>query len=645
MAQIVNRLPFGISGRATPGTASAQLTDVSYDYAIGGQLFLTAISQQHPMLRGMAPIKKDQFDNQREPGEQSLTGWWLRSQSTFVGGAGMTYQDPDLVSNANLQNKHTMQYGSSVGLNPWTANQLSLLRSTTQRISDVSANAGIVLGWNDGTDRYWYAVGNVLKSDTGSATTTITWGGANTIRDLTSDGTSYFAADNVGIYKGTGSGAGALVWNTGSTNVVCQWAKGRLMAGIDNKIYELTTGGPALPAAKFTHLNSSWVWTTIAEGNAAIYAAGYAGNQSAIYKFTLASDGSVPTLSSGGTITSQLPVGETVLSMFTYLGTFVGIGTNRGFRVGEIDGNGDISYGPLLFEVTGGVNAVAGYDRFFFVAASNAIDGGSGLYRVDLSRPIQDNGVSGSVRFAYATDLQAHTTGTVTSVSNFGTTNRMVFAVTGSGSYLESASVLEPTGYFTTGRIRFSTQEPKLFKFLTVRTPSSYMGTLSASVIDPGGSTTSIITISQGGTAIIDNVLLAAPSTPVEWIQLRLDLARSGSDTTQGMVVYGYQIKALPGTPRQRVFTIPLLLFDRESDRRGQWTGYPGRTAQRLSDFEQMAQNGDAVQFQDLAQSTSALVVIDDFEFRQEAAPGDNQQGYGGILTVQLRTIADVIAS
>lgn len=645
MSQIVNRLPFGISGRATPGTASAQLADVAYDYAIGGMLFLSAISPQHPMLRGMAPIKKDQFDNQREPGEQSLTGWWLRSQSTFIGGAGMLYQDPDLVSNANLQNKHTMQYGSSVGLNPWVANQLSLLRSTSQRISDSSANKGLVVGWNDGTDRFWYAVGNALKSDTGSATTAITWGGANTIRSLTSDGTNYYAADNVGIYKGAGSGAGALLWNTGSTNVVCQWAKGRLMAGIDNKIYELTTGGPALPAAKFTHLNSSWVWTTIAEGNAAIYAAGYAGNQSAIYKFTLDSSGNVPTLSSGGTVTSQLPVGETVLSMFTYLGTFVGIGTNRGFRVGEIDTNGDIAYGPLLFEISGGVSAVAGYDRFFFAAATNAIDGSSGLYRVDLSRPIQDNGVSGSVRFAYATDLQAHVTGNVTSVTNFGTTNRMVFAVTGSGAYLESASVLESTGYFLTGRIRFSTQEPKLFKFLTVRTPSTYMGSLSASVVDPGGSTTSIVTITEGGTAVIDNVSLAAPASPVEWIQLRLDLTRSGNDNTQGMVVNGYQIKALPGTPRQRLFTVPLLMFDQEVDRRGQRTGYSGRTAARLASFEQMAQKGDSVQFQDLAQNTSALVVIDDFEFRQEAAPGDNQQEYGGILTVQLRTIADVITS
>lgn len=643
---IVHEIPYQMTGRPQgAGTANYVLADIDYDVALADIPFLLAVNDQQSMTIGLAPIKKDQFDANKEPGEQSFTGWWLRSQSTWIGGEGMLYQDPDEVGAANLQNRHAIQYGHSVGLNPWVNGQLTLLRSTSQRVSDVSGNSHFVLGWNDGTDRYWSAVGNVLKSDTGSAVTTITWGGANTIRSLTSDGTNYFAADNVGIYKGAGNGAGTLAWNTGSVNTVVRWVKGRLMAGIGPSVYELVGGTPpTLPTPKMTHLNASWQWTDIAEGTNAIYASGYAGAQGAIYKFVLDSSGTVPVLASGGVITAQLPLGETVNCLTTYLGTFVGIGTSRGFRVGEIDTNGDISYGPLLFKVSGGVKSVAAYDRFFFVGGSNAVDGQSGLWRVDLGQIIQDQGAT-SPLFAYATDLQAHVTGTVTSVTNFGASDQMVFAVVGSGSYLESASTLEASGYFTTGRVRYNTLEPKIFKALTVRTPFGLKGSLAASVIDPGGGTTSVLTIGETGGAGIADVILPSTAGPVEWLQLRLDFARSAGDSTLGPTVNGWQYKAMPGVIQQRVFEIPLLCMDMETGRAGQKFGYEGRAAEVLADFSQLAQRGDAVSYTDLASGESVLVLIDNYKFEQKAAPSNAAAVSGGILYVQLRTIADVITT
>lgn len=648
MAGIVSRLPFPL-GRAVTSGATTSLGTAAYDFALGGMAFIAAVSDARPFLRGLAPVRKEQFDNQREPGEQSLANWWLRSQSTFIGGQGILYQDPDTVSQANLQNRHSIQYSSSVGLNPWVNGKLTLLRQTSQRVADATGSPHYVLGWtNGGVDSFYSAYSTNLKSDDGASTTTITWGGANTITSLTGDGTHYFAADSVGIWSGTGTGAGAKIWNTGSANVVVSWVKGRLMAGIDNKVYELTSGGPALPAAKFTHLNSSFVFTAFGEGTNAIYASGYAGNRSEIYKFTLATDGAVPTLASGGVQACQLPLGEIVLSINCYLGSFVGIGTNRGFRVGQIDpSSGDIVYGPLLFNTaTGqaGVTAIAAYDRFFYVGMSNGIDGNSGLYRVDLSQPIYDNGVSSSLRFAYATDLQTHLTGAVTGVTNFGASDRMVIGQVSQGAYLESATVLEPSGYFTTGRIRYNTLEPKIYKFLTVRTPSPFFGTLTASVIDPTGTQTSVYELPEGGGGqSITDIGLAAPATAVEWIQVRLDFTRSGVNSALGPEVNGWQLKAVPGAIRQRTFVVPLLCFDREVDRQGQWDGYEGRTLERLEAFESLAQKGDAVVFQDLNRQRSWTVIVDDFEFRQMANPNNNTNGYGGYLTVQLRTIADVV--
>lgn len=642
---IVSAIPNALSGRpATSGAASYALDGIRYDYAIGGLPFLAAISDDRPMTISLADIRKDQFDNNREPGEQSLAGWWLRSQSTFIGGEGMLYQDPDQVGAANLQNRHSIQFGHSVGLNPWTNGQITMLRSTTQRIADASGNPHFVLGFNDGTDRYWSAVGAALKSDTGSAVTSITWGGSGTIRSLTSDGTNYFAADSTGIYKGAASGAGTQIYNTGTANVVMRWVKGRLMAGVGAAVYELTSAGLALPSAdlRFTHLNSAWTWSDFAEGPSAIYAAGSAGSQSSIYKFVLDATGAVPVLAKGGIITAQLPQGEIVNCIDVYLGTFVGIGTSRGFRVGQIDSNGDIAYGPLLITNTAGVQSVGQYDRFFFVGGTNSIDGSSGLHRVDLGQIIQDASATVAL-FAYATDLQAHVTGAVSAVTNLGNSDRMVFSVAGQGAYLESLAAREPMAYFQTGRVRFSTLEPKLFKFLSVRTTAGLMGSIAASITEPGGSTTSILTVSEGGTAVISDVLLAAPTTAVEWAQLRLDFTRSGTDSTQGPVVTGWQLKAMPGSIRQRVIEIPLACFDFEKDQGDQNMGWEGRAYARLAAVSQLAQRGDAVSFQDLAGATTTLVVVDDMKFEQKAAPGDNDTTTGGYLWLQLRTIADVI--
>lgn len=640
MSGLPSRLPAAL-GRTSAAAATFTREGIAYDVAIGGLPFLLAVNPERPMMRELASVRKEQIDQQDQPGEHSIADWWLRSQSTFVGGAGLLYQDPD------ISNQYAIRYGESTGLNPWVNGELSLLRRSAQDVADASGNVHHVLGWSDGTDRYWSAVGSTLTSSTGAATTAVTWGGSGDILSLASDGTNYYAADSTGIYTGAGSGAGSLLWNTGSSDVVLGWVKGRLMAGIGAAVYELadTTGAPTLPSpANFTHLNSAWQWTAIAEGTNAIYIAGYAGSQSSIYKFVLDTNGAVPELSSGGIQTAQLPHGEIVLSMSTYLGTFVGIGTSRGFRVGEIDDNGDIVYGPLLIENAEGVRGMVGYDRFFFVAATNSIGGDSGLYRVDLGQPLEVDGPSPSIRYAYATDLQAHVTGEVDSVTMLGNSSRVVFSVRGQGSYVEHATELEATGEFLTGRIRYNTLINKIFKFVTVRTPANFAGSLSVSIIDPSGGETTVITTAGSSGNLIENVLLNTAITTAEWLQLKLTFTRD-ADPDEGPVVNGWQLKALPGETRQRVFTLPLACFDFEQDRFGQIFGREGEAILRIQALEELIQKGDAVSFQDLRSKTSHLVIVDNdsYEFRQINPPG-NRSGWGGHIYLRLRTLSDVVS-
>ncbi len=71
-----------------------QNTDIAYDVALNGVPFIYAINDNRPYIRQTAPFKKEQFDSQQEPGEQSLTGWWIRSQSSFHKGTGIKFYDP-----------------------------------------------------------------------------------------------------------------------------------------------------------------------------------------------------------------------------------------------------------------------------------------------------------------------------------------------------------------------------------------------------------------------------------------------------------------------------------------------------------------------------------------------------------------------
>lgn len=78
MPGILNRPVFSI-GLASSAASAFNIDGIEYDYAINGQPFLSAVRDNQPLLRKLVPIKKDQFDNSHDPGEQSLTGWWLRS--------------------------------------------------------------------------------------------------------------------------------------------------------------------------------------------------------------------------------------------------------------------------------------------------------------------------------------------------------------------------------------------------------------------------------------------------------------------------------------------------------------------------------------------------------------------------------------
>ena len=138
-------------------TAIWQNTDMSYDVAVGGLPFIYAINDARPYVRQTAPFRKDQFDNGTEPGEQSLTGWWLRSQMSFHSGSGIKFYDPATTD----ENGH-YRFSDSKGIDVWTKGQATLLKSctSTHTVTGAIASNGVTqqhlrsIKWSANSNNY-----------------------------------------------------------------------------------------------------------------------------------------------------------------------------------------------------------------------------------------------------------------------------------------------------------------------------------------------------------------------------------------------------------------------------------------------------------------------------------------------------------
>jgi hypothetical protein len=640
MADIVRRIPWELSSSGSVGSGGLYgLQDVEYDYAVGGIPFLSATRDQWPYTEGMAPIRKEQFDSFAEPGEQSLQGWWLRSQSDFGQGAGVLYQDPDQ-TNTYLR-QHNTRFNDSLGIDSWSPGNLKLLRNSSVKLADVGPAPLMVRGYVDagGVDSYWQMNATTLNKVTDAATTSIT-DGAGTNHWITSSGSTYWLAKDNGLWSGTDAGA-AVQSYTANLDMV-EFVKGRLLGASGANLYVLlpTGGGPALPTATYTHPNPNFVWTSFFDGPNAFYACGNDSTNGYIYKFTIDTSTATPVIGAG-IITAIMPGGERVNTGYSYLGTFVGIATTKGFRVGQFDNNGDIQYGPLFFNITGGCKGIAGFDQYMFTGSTLQHDGSSGLYRIDLGEQVQGTTTSSPLRYAYARDIYlSGAVGAITTVTMFGSSDRKVYTVIGSGSAQEAATTLIPEGYLLTGRIRFNTEEPKLYKFFSIRTPT-LVGELEVSLLPEGGGEIPYVTYGPSFAPGQGDITTPNPPGPQNWIELRFTLRRNPSNTSTGAVLNGWQVKALPGSIRQRIITQTFQLFDEETDKGGQRNGYDGYARDRLDAFREIARKGDVIVYQELADNTSALVVIDDWKYTQLAPPGPNRGTLGGYLTAVMRTVAE----
>jgi hypothetical protein len=668
---ITEDFQYDVSYRADGKTF--QPTDTAYDLSIADIPFILKIDNQNPYRRETAQYKKDQFDNSREPGEQSLTGWWVRSQTSWHNGAGIEFYEPgtDYEYTAN-------RFHDSRGVDIWTTGELRLHKDVfhgytgAQGINAATGNDGtkdvLVSGDANGVLKKislgvtapngpMDTANYVAFGVTGATTPMGHTGATYPFTSVTTSGGKYYATCSGAIHRGTvGDLASDVVFarhDGGNNNAFVKYAKGFVFFGEDNILNLLdTTQGDtnahngALPAGKQydsrTHIDPTFVWKDVTAGPTSIYACGDAGNNSEIWKIgfdaaPIAANNStlLPDLSSS-TMNVSLPDDEIVKSMYYYLG-YLAVGTTKGIRICPISIDGDITLGPLVIESAYPVNGFTSRGTYLYAAtkADNSGNTNGILIRVDLSQQFSDG------TFAYAYDLEYQSTpdsSDCTEVYNLN--DRLVMVIEEGGAagelQIEHTTDYRASGWLQTGKIRYGTVEPKFFKYLQTRGLVGSGDSIAVQTIGSSGTVYDITTLDSE--SINENIGLSQPVGKQELIAIKYTL-NNGSPVIDYPVLQSYQLKSIPGVPRQRMYQYPLSCYDVEMDKYNSQFGYVGRAYDVLSKLELLESEGDFVTIKDFRTNESFQGVIEEVRFTSESSPDKDSNGFGGILLVLVRKL------
>lgn len=634
-------------------------TDISYDYAIGGLPFLSAASPELPHRRETAPYRKDQFDQSSEPGEQSLSFWWTRSQSSFHGGAGQNFLD-----GGDTNPFRKLRFDYSRGLDVWTDGELKLLPAMTTANTDTgdmycvvpcaSPNGGVFFtGTHTGTFGLWHRTdGGVFTQVTGYT------GGLDS--HFTTDGTWLYFSTSTGVWRTGAVSPGAVTHMYTSSYLTLHYAKNRLIAFSVNKVYELDTlaTGPAvLPTAVYTHPNTSLYFQSAAEGPTGIYLGATADGVSTLFLAALDTSGAVPVLGVPTPVLT-LPLRESLWSsqyaLYSYVGKFLCIATNLGVRVAKIDTDGSLDMGPLILQKHDDADefyfgGFAAYDRFIYAVCQGVSPSQLGAslmepcaFRLDLSMEIAEG------RYAWAMDQATGDSAPMYATSCcIDRLDKLYIAGDSSPTcnLYRTATTYVTSGYLVTSRIRFSTGDDKVFERLLISGDGD-AGSMTAKPLFNGSLGTTFPTLTLTGPldraeARIED---AFAGKQTGFIQVRLDFTPTGVLAEDAaMRCRGYVLKALPAQERQRVEQIPVLLYDSEKDRSGQLTGSTGSAYSRLEALEALESAGSVVTLQrfgpNFSSSDDRLCVVDRVEFVRTTRPTDQGSGWGGVVMITVRMV------
>jgi hypothetical protein len=639
--------PLGSPLLGVPNFSAAGPDSMGWDCSIAGLNFLFATSEEHRFKRETAQFRRERIDNERDPGEQSLdSGLWIRSQSSWHYGAGLSSAEPLEVNSSEAR----FRYSQSGGVDPWIPGELKLLNSASSIYSASATGmqvqgiqSGVLFGESDGEFTY-------IQNDGTSAS--VNWGGAGGLNSFTDTGEVYLVTDSAGIWKGTlPSGNGAKIYNKHYSTVrynLIRWVKSRAFYAENQGIWELTNLSPSsatIGSPFYAHPNAGWTWTDFADGPAAIYASGYSLEVSQIYRITVGVTNTTVTLNQP-VVVAEMPRGEDVLSMYSYIGSFLVIGTTAGVRIATISDDGSLNVGPLIVDAAPVDDAVA-FGSYVYVTVRDKGEAGNrvnrpGLYRINLGQNLNQN----PLEFAYAADLVIpfeDFDGVCTSVTVSG--DKLWFAVTGtvnSGVYRQSDLFVDE-GWLETGRIRLGTLEKKAWRDLRMLSQAAIQGDITgyASISGVGSPSTwtQVATTNLDVPDVVGSLTPVAPAAASDlYLAFRLRTNQSCSCSAK---LIGYQVRAVPSPRRNELIEVPVLLFDFEIDKTGARYGAQGNAWARFQALKQLEQEGRMILWRDFTTGEVSEGYVEGVFLHRIGQPSRGKQGTsgGGVCRVVIRLV------
>ena len=448
------------------GTSTSSLVPDVFPVGIDGRPYMID-QRSNQFSRAFEQRVRDSVDQSTAPGEAAINpgGLWRRGEVSWHLGAGQKYAD--------TAEGQDYRFFKSKGVNPWVKGQLSLLNSTKLSLSSAATSQHMVV--QDG--RIYASLNGDVFYSTNPYSTSATWtpvvdeaGGTaaptGSVQAMATDGNDiYLAFPSDSVRKVDTSVNPAIISNTkfvtGTHNFyILGFAKKYMFGAYDQDLRLIKSDGTH-GTTPITPDNTNFRWVGVATGQNAVYAAGYSGKKSLIYKITIKDTGVLDS----GVVALELPTGEVVTAISGYLG-FILIGTNKGVRYCSTDADANLIAGQLI-PTSGSVYKFASNDRFIYFTWTNYDSTSSGIGCLDLSVFIAPNTP------AFASDLMHTTTGTVYSVVVFddpvsGLTKK-VFTISGVGIIAEDSTELVTTGSIETGIYRWGIPDRKFIARVDTR--------------------------------------------------------------------------------------------------------------------------------------------------------------------------------
>ena len=619
MAVTTFTLPYVNTPPFFSGTSVSSMVPNVFPVAIDGRPYM--VDQKSGRFgRTYEQRVRDSTDDSTSPGESTINpgGLWRRGQDSWHLGAGQQYAD--------TADAKAFQFYKSKGIDVWTKGQVSLLNDTKLSLSNAATTAHMVVC---GSNVYVSLNGDVKYSANPYASSP-TWtavvdeaGGTaaptGTVAAMATDGNKvYLAYPSDGIRQVIPSTDPAIISNTkfvtGSDSFyMLGFAKNYMLGAHDHELHLIdASGGKSLVIEPD---DTAFRFVGVATGQNAVYAAGYSGEKSLIYKITITALGALEK----GVVALELPTGEIVSSISGYLG-YILIGTNKGVRYCSTDAQSNLIAGPII-PTSGPVRKFTSEDKYTYFTWSNYDGVSTGLGRLDLSTFVAPN------QPAFATDLMYTSTNDVLSVVTKD--SKRMFFVSGIGVVAEDTSVLVTSGEIESGIYRWGIPDRKFVAKVDTRA-TPLVGTITQYLSVDDAAFVQLSTWDDVGDT--ENTTNGTDTHAIE-AAFKFKLTRDATVTSTGPTMTRWMSRAYVAPFRSQQFVVPILLH---STVRARDKEYFYDVEEHQSFFDSLISAPRIIVLQ-IGNFTHS-VIVDDVEWVPSDATG-NYWSFEGTLIVTLRSV------